>query len=193
MPDVRHLTQPELEAGLGEIRRSPPDRGLLAMIVRRPQTEEREVLNEAELNVYDGLVGDNWRTRGSSSTADGSAHPDMQLNLMNSRAIGLVAQDRERWPLAGDQLFVDLDLGDANLPPGSQLAIGSAVIEVTAVPHTGCRKFTARFGPEATKFVNSAEGKRLHLRGVNARVVEAGVIRSGDLILVTRRGRDGAR
>jgi len=172
----------ELEAGLEVIRQSPKDRGVLELIVRRPQVGCREVLNEAELDLAQGLVGDNWRTRGSSSTIDGSAHSEMQLNIMNARAIALVAQEKGRWALAGDQLFVDLDLSAENLPPGTQLAIGSALVEVTAIPHNGCGKFMARFGRDAVKFVNSPVGKQLHLRGVNAKVVRPGVIRIGDAV-----------
>jgi hypothetical protein len=172
---------PELEAGLEEIGRSPRDGGVLELIVRRPRAGEREVLEEGQLDLVEGLVGDNWQTRGSSRTADGSAHPDMQLNVMNSRVIALVAQDRARWRLAGDQLFIDMDLSAANLTPGTRLAIGSAVIEVTAQPHTGCQKFVARFGADAMQFVNSPQGRQLHLRGINARVVRAGVIRVGDV------------
>lgn len=180
--DARQLTMAELDAGLAHIRQSPREQGVLAMIVRRPAVDAREVLTEAELNTTEGLVGDNWRQRGSSSTPDGSAHPEMQLNIMNARAIELIAQDTARWPLAGDQLIIDLDLSDANLPPGAQLAIGSAILEVTAVPHTGCKKFAARFGIDAVKFVNSPEGKELHLRGVNAKVVQGGVIQTGDTV-----------
>jgi hypothetical protein len=179
---VFHLNLAELEAGLEEIRRSPRDGGLLELIVRRPRTEQREVPQQATLDAVQGLVGDNWLARGSSSTADGSAHPEMQLNLMNSRVIALVAREKPRWQLAGDQLFVDLDLSEENLPPGTRLAIGTAVIEVTAVPHTGCKKFKARFGLDALKFVNSAVGKQLHLRGINAKVVQAGVVQTGDAV-----------
>jgi hypothetical protein len=179
---VKHLTMAELEAGLDDVRRSPRDRGVLAMIVRRPRTEEREVLQEAELDLREGLVGDNWMTRGSSRTPDGSSHPDMQLNVMNARVIALVAQDRCRWHLAGDQLFIDMDLSAENMPPGTQLALGSAVIEVTNQIHSGCKKFVARFGQDAMEFVNSPVGRTLHLRGINARVVQPGVIRVGDVV-----------
>ena len=178
---AKHLTTEELEAGLGEILRSPKDAGRLELIVRRPRVDEREVLAEGKLNLSEGLVGDGWRERGSSRTPDGSAHPEMQLNVMNARAIALVAQGRERWPLAGDQLYLDLDLSGENLPAGTRLALGEAVIEVTAQPHTGCKKFVARFGLEAMKFVNSEAGRALNLRGINARVVRPGVIRVGDL------------
>lgn len=176
---AKHRSAAELEAGLEEIRRSPADNGLLHLIVRRPDINEREVLAEGELDVATGLVGDTWIDRGSSRTADGSSHPDMQLNLMNSRVISLIAGEKERWALAGDQLYVDLDLSAANLPPGTRLAIGSAVIEVTPQPHAGCQKFMARFGAEALKFVNSPLGREFHLRGINARVVQAGRIRAG--------------
>ena len=169
----------ELEAGLDEIRRSPKDEGILELIVRRPRNYEREVLAEGDLHPSVGLVGDNWSERGSSRTTDGSAHPEMQLNIMNSRVIALVAGDKERWPLAGDQLYLDLDLSEENLPAGTRLALGSAVIEVTSQPHSGCRKFVERFGPEAMKFINSGVGKELRLRGINAKVAEPGVIRVG--------------
>lgn len=182
MIEIKHLTLEELEAGLETIRQAPKEEGVLALIVRRPEIEAREVLEEGMLDRAEGLVGDNWRTRGSSRTADGSAHPEMQLNVMNARVIALLAQEQGRWQLAGDQLFIDLDISLENLPPGTQLALGSAVIEVTEQPHTGCAKFMARFGKEALKFVNSAEGKALRLRGMNARVVEPGVIRVGDTV-----------
>jgi hypothetical protein len=180
---LNHLTMPELEAGLEHIRQSPQEVGTLELIVRRPAVDGREVLDEGHLDLEEGLVGDTWRGRGSSRTADGSAHPDMQLNIMNSRAAALVAQDKQRWPLAGDQLYIDLDLSDTNLPAGTRLALGEAVIEVTDQPHTGCKKFAARFGVDAVKFVNSPAGKALHLRGINAKVVQPGVIRVGDSVI----------
>jgi MOSC domain-containing protein len=179
--ETKHLTKDELEAGLDEIRRSPKDEGPLLLIVRRPRIEEREVLNEGVLDLTQGLVGDSWPRRGSSKTADGGPQPDMQINIMNARAAALVAQDKDRWQLAGDQLYIDLDMSEANLPAGSRIAIGSAVIEVTPPPHTGCAKFVSRFGLEAMKFVNSAVGRELHLRGINAKVVQSGTIRVGDV------------
>lgn len=183
IPDgrMKHLTTEELEAGLDQIRQSPKDQGALELIVRRPQTGEREVLETAELNLLEGLAGDSWRARVSGRAADEPPNPDTQLNIMNSRAIALVAQEKARWPLAGDQLFIDLDLSAENLPPGRRFALGSAVIEVTAKPHNGCKKFEARFGLDAMNFVNSPVGKQLHLRGINAKVVQAGVVRIGDL------------
>ena len=172
----------ELEAGLDLVRQSPPTAGALEMIVRRPAENEREVIERGELDLVIGLVGDNWATRGSNRTEDGSSHPDMQLNVMNARVVDLVAQTRERWPLAGDQLYVDLDLSEANVPAGTRLAIGDAIIEVTKQPHAGCKKFVERFGLDAMKFVNSPLGKQLHLRGINARVVQPGAIRAGDAV-----------
>lgn len=182
MEEIIHLKMEELEAGLEKIRRSPKDEGRLEMIVRRPRDDEREVLEEAQLDLMQGLVGDNWLTRGSKRMPDESAHPEMQINIINSRLITLLARDKGRWPLAGDQLYIDLDLSGENLPAGTRLSIGSAVIEVTPQPHTGCKKFMARFGGDAMKFVNSPTGKELHLRGINAKVVQAGIIHEGDVV-----------
>jgi len=179
---MTHLTLAEMEAGLEAIRQSPKAVGVVRMIVRRPETEAREVLETGQLDPAHGLVGDNWKARGSRSTADGSAHPEMQLNVMNARVIELLAQARDRWALAGDQLYVDFDLSEVNAPAGTRLAIGAAVIEVTPPPHTGCKKFSARYGLDAMKFVNSPEGKQLHLRGVNAKIVQGGVVKVGDVV-----------
>ena len=179
---VRHLTTEEIEAGLDEITRSPKHEGVLQLIVRRPVIGAREILEEAELDTAVGLVGDTWSERRSTRTADGSPHPDMQLNVMNARAALLVAGTKERRALAGDQLYVDLDLSEANLPHGTRLALGDAVIEITDQPHRGCAKFSARFGVDALRLVNSEVGRELRLRGANAKVVVPGAIRTGDAV-----------
>lgn len=175
-----HRTTEDLEAALDHIRAAPADLGHVDLVVRRPAEGEREVLAAGELHRAHGLVGDNWAQRGSSRTDDGSSHPDMQLNVINARLSTYVAVDPERRALAGDQLHLDLDLSLANLPPGTRLALGTAVIEVTEIPHTGCAKFVERFGRDAMRFVNSPRGRELRLRGLNAKVVVAGVVRPGD-------------
>ncbi|MCF3649190.1 hypothetical protein [Synoicihabitans lomoniglobus] len=175
MSTVIHLNHDQLVEGLPEIAAASSDEGKLEMIARRPVTDERELLDEAELSVEVGLVGDNW--------SQGKANRDCQLTLMNSRAAQLVAQSRDRWALAGDQLYVDFDIGEVNLPAGTRVAIGDqAVVEVTAEPHTGCSKFISRFGLDAMKFVNSPSGRALNLRGINTTIVQGGVIRVGDTI-----------
>jgi MOSC domain-containing protein YiiM len=183
--EMRHLTMAGLEAGLDVIQQSPKDEGVLRLIVRRPCLDARETLEEGELHPAEGLVGDSWKSRSSSSTPDGSAHPDRQLNIMNARVIALVAQDKDRWQLAGDQLYIDMDLSAENLPTGTRLVVGAAVIEVTAPPHNGCKKFAGRFGLDAIKLVNSPLGRQLHLRGINAKVVRPGLIRVGDVATKT--------
>lgn len=181
-----HKTMTELEVGLAAAGRSPADKGRLEMIVCRPQDEQRQVLDQAQLDPDEGLVGDNWRARGSRSTEDGSAHPGMQIALMNSRIIDLLASDRARWPLAGDQLFVDIDISPDNMPVGQRFTIGDALLEISDIPHTGCSKFTERFGGDAIRFVNSPEGRAARRRGVYARVVKAGGIQAGDKITKVR-------
>jgi MOSC domain-containing protein YiiM len=184
MACVAHRTTDEFVAALETLRASPPDGGPVELIVRRPAVDGRELLDEAELTLEAGLVGDTWRDRGSRHTPDGSAETNRQLTIMNARAIALFAgDDRNRWAEAGDQLFVDINLSDENLPTGSRLQLGSAVVEVTAEPHNGCVKFAARFGQDAALFVNSPDGKELHLRGINARVVQAGTVCRGDMAI----------
>jgi hypothetical protein len=179
---MEHLTVDQLEQGLEDIRRSPADEGRVDLIVRRPAVDGREVLEIGELHPDHGLVGDTWRVRSSTRTGDSAPHPDMQLNVINARLSALVAGSPERRPLAGDQLHLDLDLSVTNLPPGTRLALGSAVIEVTEQPHTGCAKFAARFGRDALRFVNSPTGRDLRLRGLNAKVVVPGTVRVGDVV-----------
>ncbi|HZM38456.1 MAG TPA: hypothetical protein VFB94_05040 [Acidimicrobiales bacterium] len=173
---MQHLTTAELEAGLAEVRRSPADAGVVELVVARPEVGVRDVLEEGTLDLEKGLVGDNWGVRHET------AEYDRQLNVINARLSRLVAIEPERRPLAGDQLHVDLDLSIGNLPPGTRLALGSAVIEVSETPHTGCSKFVERFGREAMRFVNSPLGRELRLRGMCARVVVAGTVRPGDPI-----------
>ena len=178
--EIKHLSTPDLEAGLESIINSPKDQSVLDMIVSRPEEDAREVMELADLDVAVGLVGDTWQDRPSARSGDGKAHPDMQITLMNSRVANLVAQSKDRWPLAGDQLFADLDLSKANVPVGTRISVGAAILEATAQPHTGCEKFAARFGIDALKLISSATGKELQLRGINLKVVQSGEIKPGD-------------
>jgi hypothetical protein len=179
---ITHRTTDELDAGLDEIRRSPRDHGVLELIVARPGNFERSEPTEAVIDPVVGLVGDNWRARGSRHTEDGSAEPARQITLMNVRAAALVAVVPERRALAGDQLYVDLDLSTENLPAGTRLQVGEAVLEVTGLPHTGCVKFTERFGAVAGRWVNVGRGREVNARGINATVVTGGTVRVGDAV-----------
>lgn len=181
--EQHHRPLAELEAALAQIVAAPTEVGVLEMVVRRPDVDQREVLEEGQLSTEVGLVGDSWVQRSSRRTADGSPHPDMQLNIMSSRVLDvLTAGDRSRWAQAGDQLIVDLDLTPENLPPGTRLAVGEAVVEVTDQPHRGCAKFAARFGPDALRFVNTGTGAAHRLRGINAKVAQSGTVRPGDVV-----------
>jgi len=178
---ARHLTTAELEAGLDHVRAAPRGAGRVELVVRRPAEGEREVLEAGDLDLEQGLVGDRW----GHGRRGRQRNPDTMLTLTSARVADLVAAgERGRWPLAGDQLYVELDLSEEHLPAGTRLALGDAVVEITPPPHTGCKKYVQRFGLEAMKFVNSPEGRALRLRGANARVVEPGTVRPGDEIRV---------
>lgn len=182
MEQPQYRTMEEMEAGLDFVCRAPRQTGTLELIVRRPHGDAREVLQEGQLSPQDGLVGDNWKRRGSMGAPVSPGQVERQITIMNSRLIDLLAGDRQRWALAGDQLFVDLDLSESNLPPGTRLAVGSAILEITAAPHSGCKKFAARFGLEALQLLSNPSHKGLRLRGIYARVVQAGIIHAGDQV-----------
>ena len=181
--NIRHLNTDELEAGLEEALTSPTDEGIVNLIVCRPDVGQRKVLQSAEFSLEIGLVGDNWSKKPYSKSPDGGPHPEMQVTMINSRVLDLItAGDSSRMAVPGDQLVVDFDLSRENIPPGTKLNIGSAIIEVTEAPHTGCAQFVGWFGADAMRFVNSSRGRELCLRGINSKVVQPGVISQGDKI-----------
>jgi MOSC domain-containing protein YiiM len=183
MNPEHHLAENEIAAGMMEVRQSPGDEGMVQLIVARPDTNLRHILQQGQLTPEAGLVGDRWARTCTRKLADGRINPETQLTLMNSRLIALLAGERERWELAGDNLIVDLDLSQANLATGQRLRMGDAIVEITFEPHNGCAKFSKRFGPEALRFVNSAQGKQWRLRGVHAQVIQAGWVNTGDRIV----------
>ncbi len=179
----KHLTRAELDAGLPEILAAPADNGILRAIVIRSEKKERRDLQTCEISLALGTHGDHWARGFWKCTEDGQPHPDVQICLMNARCIALIAGTRERWPLAGDNLFIDMDLTPGNMPPGTRLAIGSAEIVITDTPHNGCASFIERYGRDACLFVNTGEGKKLRLRGIYARVVRDGRVSAGDRVV----------
>jgi hypothetical protein len=181
-PTTEHRTLDELVTSYAAMTPSPSDGGAVEMFVRRPGDNLREVIESGELDPEHGLVGDKWREESLRHGNGNDLERDVQLTLMNARVIDMIAGERERWPLAGDQLYVDLDLGAENLPPGTRLSIGTATVEVSAEPHTGCGAFAERFGSDAMRFINASERRHLRLRGINARVVAAGVVSTGDRV-----------
>ena len=177
-----HRTTEQLEQHLDHIRAAPADGGIVEMVVRRPAEDSREAVDSAELDSELGMVGDNWLERAKGYASDGPVQKYAQLTLMNSRVTHAVAVERDRWPLAGDQIYVDLDLSIENLPAGTRLQVGSAVVEISEAPHTGCDKFAGRFGAPALRFVNVGEGRERRLRGVNTEIIESGTVSVGDTV-----------
>jgi MOSC domain-containing protein YiiM len=184
--DIETSPQPDpgrdLDRHLADVRNAPADGGSVALIVIRPERDEREAVAEAVLDPAIGVVGDNWVARGSRSMPGGVADPEAQVTIMSTRVLAAFEPDATRWPLAGDQIYVDADLSVDNLPAGTRIAIGGALLEISEKPHTGCVKFGARFGPDALRWINSPVGRELRMRGVNARVVRGGTVRVGDTL-----------
>jgi hypothetical protein len=178
---MRHRTIAELEPHLDHLAASPKDVGVLELVVCRPARHTRRILDEGMLDAQLGLVGDSWSAR-----AEESVRPDIQVSLINARMVALLSSDPERQALCGDQLYVDLDLSVENLPAGSRVKVGDAVVEISSTPHLGCGIFLHHFGREATRFVNSREGRRLRLRGAKGRVVTGGAVSTGDKVTVER-------
>jgi hypothetical protein len=174
-----HRSAAELDSMMDLILAAPKDAGPVEMIVRRPAENQREVIESGELTAAEGLVGDDWRSRVEEGE---DPYVEAQLTLMNARVADAVAVTRDRWPLAGDQVYVDMDISKENLPPGTRLGIGDAVVEVSEQPHTGCAKFAGRFGKEALRWANIGEGRDRRFRGVYAFVVEDGVFKLGDKV-----------
>ncbi len=192
-PALPYRSAADLESRLDELHSAPSDAGTVHLVVRRPSAGEREILEEGVLDSESGLVGDNWLARATSRAVAAGRHLDAQVNVMSARMVALLADSPHEQAYAGDQLYLDLDISVANLPTGSRLAFGAPgaggpVIEISAKPHNGCAKFVARYGEDAMHFVNSETGKALRLRGFNARVVESGRVRPGDVVRVVRRG-----
>lgn len=186
-----YATPRALDAGLDAVRQSPTDVGQVQMLVTRPSEDDRELHDTVTLDANQGVITDDWLTRGSSRMPNGAANPLAQVTVMNMRAARLFAGTLDRVPLAGDQIYVDLDLSVDNLPTGTLLSLGNAVLEVTAHPHTGCAKFSARFGVDALRVTATPEGRQLRLRGINSRVAVGGVVSVGDSITVLRPGCEG--
>lgn len=179
----RNATQDELDAATEHVLASPKEKSVLQIIVVRPKANERQTLERAELSPSGGIAGDRWSVDHWEHLPDGSPHPQSQVSLMNYRVLELIAGNSAAMPLAGDNLIFDLDLSEENLPAGSRLNIGSQVIlELTAVPHTGCGKFQKRYGKAAREFVNGDLGSKHSLRGRMATIVQAGTIAVGDRI-----------
>jgi hypothetical protein len=178
-----YVEDDQLAAGLEHILAAPAEIGTVELVVRRPVEGERELLEEGELDLEHGLIGDRWRPASPGAYGADDDGRAAQITLMNARVVDLVAGGaRERWALAGDQLYVDFDLGAENLPAGTHIQVGSAILEVSGLPHTGCAKFTARFGSAATRFINAKPNRDFRLRGMNTRIVTPGTVRPGDTI-----------
>jgi hypothetical protein len=184
VPMDNHVTFDKLQEGLAEISQAPKNHGNIELLVIRPVQYERKVVNEITMHPITGCEGDIWHSKKTSSTPDGKPNPERQVTLINSRVLALLEGAKDTWPKAGDQVYVDMDLSKENLPAGTDLSLGSAIIRVSAQPHNGCKKFAERYGIDATRFVNSSLGKAKSLRGINCYIVKEGIVKMGDTVSI---------
>ena len=175
----RHVPRADLEAALAGLPLAPRDAGHVALIVCRRADKVRETPERVHLHPGTGIPGDGW---GRKETPD----PEAEITIMQLDVAELIANGQPV-TVFGDNLLVDLDLSTGNLPTGSRVRIGGATLEVTAKPHNGCRKFAARFGQQALRFVAARELRHRNLRGIHLRVVEPGDVAVGDRIDVLSR------
>jgi MOSC domain-containing protein YiiM len=178
VPLHAHLTRESLEQRFHELPAPPLDVGKVALVVRRPDAGVRELPPRARLTVEGGLEGDRW-------AAGPDRKVESQVTLMRADVSRLVANGQPV-ELCGDNLLVELDLSKENLPAGTRIEIGTALCEVTPKPHTGCSKFSGRFGADALAFAAGPEHASRRLRGIHVRVLEDGEVSPGDVIRVRR-------
>ena len=175
-----HRPLAELESGLARLRDAPSDEGRLVLIVRRRADGVRETPQRVRLSQEEGVPGDDWSRRPPRD-------PEAQLAVMRREVAELIANG-QALTLFGDNLFVELDVSAGNLPAGTRLRVGSALVEVTAKPHNGCAKFHGRFGADALRFVQAKATRDQNLRGIYWKVIEPGAAAVGDPIAVLSRG-----
>ncbi|HSM34666.1 MAG TPA: MOSC domain-containing protein [Anaerolineae bacterium] len=176
-----YRTVDELEAGMAMLLGSPTEAGTLRLVVRRPGKGQREIVEVGQLDTDVGLVGDDWVNRPGSHSDKPS--PYAQVTMMNARVAELISGDPDpaAWAQCGDQLYLDLDLSEANMPAGSRVGIGEAVLEIQAEPHTGCLQFRQWWGADALRFISTDRGRQMRMRGANAIVLQSGLVRPGDI------------
>lgn len=148
--------------------------GSVHLIVLRRAAGDHETPRRVRVDVAEGVVGDRW--------ALGTRNVDSQVTLMHRRVVEILCDAGQPPHLPGDNFLVDIDLGEAALPVGARVRVGAALLEISAKPHTGCKKFAARFGQDALRWVNWHEHRDRRLRGVNCRIVESGEVTVGDLV-----------
>ncbi len=177
---MTYQTAEQLEAGMAGVLDAPSEEGPVRLVVRRPGRGQREILEEGQLDTERGLIGDDWINRPGMNRDTPSPHA--QVTVMNARVAELISGDPEpaTWAQCGDQLYVDLDISEANMPTGTRFSVGDAVLEVQAEPHTGCVQFRSWWGGDALRHISTTEGQALRMRGVNTRVVQSGTVRPGD-------------
>ena len=177
---MTYQTTEQLEAGMAGVLDAPSAEGPVRLVVRRPGRGQREILAEGQLDTELGLVGDDWINRPGMNRDTPS--PYAQVTVMNARVAELISGDPDpaSWAQCGDQLYVDLDISEANMPPGTRIGVGAAVLEVQSEPHTGCVQFRSWWGGDALRHISTEQGQALRMRGVNTRVVQSGIVRPGD-------------
>lgn len=174
------ITMAELMAALPDVLAAPKDDAPILQLCFRPGYNQRRFPEALELTRARGIPGERFETAPWARLPDGTGDPRIQVSILPRRVLDLVWRDRDGTPHPGDTVIADLDTTEANLPVGTLLQAGTALLRVSDLFNDGCVKWKVRYGRDAKDWIVQPGHEPLRLRGVLCAVERDGVMRVGD-------------